>query len=134
MIVEITTSFIESLQTCEGGYTNRAFSILGVPIPPQHGWKRGIIGNLISVDPEDFERARYTDKQFREMVRQLDEAGIVHNFDAGKQRLTVKVRNTPNHRPRRLNGKKDRIARRRDAWANQAESTGRFNPAPTVPR
>lgn len=56
MIEEVTYEFLENLKTEEGGYTREALVLLGIPWPAPHGWKHEIIGKLVSVDPEDFER------------------------------------------------------------------------------
>lgn len=95
MIEEVTSQFLEHLQTSEGGYTQRAFALLGVD-KPQGEWQPEILGKLISCSADEFERARYGETEWKEMIAQLESAGI---YDLSN-RVIVISRSQASH-PRR---------------------------------
>lgn len=51
--MKVTKEFIESGMSERGGWNKAQFECLGIPWPPQGGWKRKIIGAEITQEKAD---------------------------------------------------------------------------------
>ena len=65
--MKITNKWLVDNKTKNGGYTKLQLSLIGIPWPPIHGWKKNVIGKEISNDK----------KQAFEFVSQMTKTGEI---------------------------------------------------------
>jgi hypothetical protein len=53
-LVRVTAELIEAGCSRHGGWTRRQLGLLGVPWPPQHGWKQAAIGRRICASDANY--------------------------------------------------------------------------------